>query len=214
MFAKWTRVERAIIFGSRILTSAAVVGSLLGSVLMFALGLHEIYAAFAHSLDGGLQEANVPSGAASVISVIQGLDRFLIGLVLLYFAYGVYSLFIHPEIDARRAAEEMALPVWMRVKRIGQLKQIVAEIILVILFVLFLRHALQVFESGKVVTLDWDQIGTLLVLPLCTMFLGIALRLVELHPKPGRRLRDSQSGEDGYLADTASASKSEDSRES
>jgi uncharacterized membrane protein YqhA len=186
MLEKWRRAERAIIIASRVLTGVAVVGSLLGSVLMFALGLCDIYTAFVHALSSTPPGTNVPSGAATVISVILALDRFLIALVLLYFAYGVYSLFIHPEIDAQRAAEEMALPVWMRIRQIGQLKQVVAELILVILFVLFLRHALQVFQAGTVVTLGWGEIATLLVLPLCTLFLAIGLRLVELHPKPGR----------------------------
>ncbi|MGM0426492.1 MAG: YqhA family protein [Thermodesulfobacteriota bacterium] len=42
---------------------------------------------------------------------------------------------------------EQALPSWLRVKEVGQLKQVVAELIVVIIFVLFLRVALQVFQD-------------------------------------------------------------------
>ena len=173
-----------IVLGSRFLTFMAVVGSLVSSVLMFYLGLYDIFMAFRQGLaapiEGGAQGS---PGALAVIKVIEGLDRFLIAIVLLYFAYGVYSLFIRPEQALKETREELALPSWLRVKEIGQLKQVVAEVIIVIIFVLFLRVALQVFQNGDMI-LSWRQIGTLLLLPVCTALLAIALRLVELYPKP------------------------------
>ncbi len=166
------------------LTAAAVVGSLAGSILMFLLGLYNMYEAYAHGLLVPRKvEAGIAHGANSVISVIEGLDRFLIAIVLLYFAFGVYSLFLHPEREPEQAEEVVAWPSWLRVKQIGQLKQVVAEVIIVILLVLFLRVALQIFQSADVL-LTWQQIGTFLSLPVCTMLLAIALKLVELHPKP------------------------------
>ena len=120
------RIERRIIVSSRLLTLPAVLGSLAGSLLMFFLGIYDVYKAYWYGLQSGPEAG--PFGAAAVISVIEGLDRFLIGIVLLYFAYGVYSLFIRPE----QPDEELALPDWLRVKHIGQLKQVVAEVILVV----------------------------------------------------------------------------------
>ncbi|WP_208430900.1 YqhA family protein [Methyloceanibacter caenitepidi] len=109
------------------------------------------------------------------------MDLFLIAIVLLYFAFGIYSLFIHPE----EAEQQLALPAWLRVRQIGQLKQVVAELILVILFVLFLRVVLQSFEeSGS--DMSWGRIATIMLLPVSTALLALALRLVELHPKPRR----------------------------
>ncbi len=186
-------IERRIFRWSRFLTVVAVVGSLAGSLLMFCLGLVNIFDAFHLWLPGATDEAErEPREATSVISVIEGLDRFLIGIVLLYFAYGVYSLFVRPGEPER----ELSLPDWLRVKQIGQLKQVVAEVILVILFVLFLRVALRAFQD-PVVTLDWLEIGTFLALPLSTLLLALALRLVELHPKPPRyRRRKRARGDD------------------
>jgi len=158
---------------------AAVIGSLAGSVLMFFLGLYNIYRAFAEGLQVPEEEDATAFGSEAVISVIEGLDRFLIAIVLLYFAYGVYSLFLHPESSQR----ELALPDWLKVKQVGQLKQVVAEVIIVVLFVLFLRVALQAFHSSDAV-FAWKQLATLMVLPVSVFLLACALRMVQLHPKP------------------------------
>ncbi len=175
-------IERHIIVGSRFFTILAVIGSLASSVLMFFLGIFNIYEAFRYGLADGSVGDGAPYGTAAIISVIESLDRFLIGIVLLYFAYGVYSLFIHPE----ESEEKLELPAWLRVRQIGQLKQVVAELIVVILLVLFLRVALQSFGEPNL-ELNWTQIATILLLPVSTALLALALRLVELHPKPTRR---------------------------
>ena len=170
------RIERKVVVSTRFFTLIAVFGSLAGSILMFFLGVFNIYRAFAHVFrhPTGSEEA---FGTAAVINVIESLDRFLIAIVLLYFAYGVYSLFIHPE----ESEEQLALPGWLRAHQVGQLKQVVAELIIVVLFVLFLRQSLEAFSGPE--TLTWNEIATLLVLPVSTVLLGITLKLVELHPK-------------------------------
>jgi uncharacterized membrane protein YqhA len=171
-------IERKVIVSSRYLTVTAVFGSLAGSVLMFFLGLYNIYRAFTEGL--ALPEDEEDSfGANAVISVIEGLDRFLIAIVLLYFAYGVYTLFLHPE----KTEKALALPEWLQVKEIGQLKQVVAEVIIVVLFVLFLRMALQVFHDSHT-TMEPMTLATMMALPVSILLLAIALRLVQLHPKP------------------------------
>lgn len=178
-------LERRIIVGSRFFTLLAVGGSLVAAVLMFFLGVYNVVEAFRDVFRE--QETDRPFGTTSVIQIIEGLDRFLIAIVLLYFAYGVYSLFIHPE----ESEEDLALPQWLRVKQIGQLKQVVAEVIIVILFVLFLRVALQWFGDPNI-ALSWPQVATFTLLPVCTFLLALSLRLVQLHPKQPR---------DGVLSD-------------
>jgi len=174
------RFERGAIVATRFLTLIAVFGSLAGSLLMFFLGIVKVYTAFSDVIREPYGDKNIAFGASAIIGVIESLDRFLIAIVLLYFGYGVYSLFIHPE----EREEQFALPAWLRVRQIGQLKQVVAELIVVILFVLFLRQALQSF-SGADAALTWNAIVTLLLLPVSTVLLGLALKLVELHPKSG-----------------------------
>lgn len=186
------QAERRIVVSTRYFSIIAVLSSLAGSILMFFLGLFNIYEAFWTVIDYSADGETI-FGAAAVIRVIESLDRFLIAIVLLYFAYGVYSLFIHPE----EREEELALPAWLRVRQIGQLKQVVAELIIVILFVLFLRQALEAFSMAAG-GLTWRNIASLAVLPVSTALLAVALKLVELHPKASRlphRPRDSR--EDG-----------------
>lgn len=188
-------VERRVVVGTRYLTVVAVLGSLGGALLMLILGLINIVDAFRFSLpmagmeplEAGEEPSSV-SESLAVISVIEGLDRFLIAIVLLYFSYGVYSLFIRPG----RAESELSLPEWLRVKQIGQLKQVVAEVIIVILFVLFLRVVLRVFQDPNV-AMSWEQVATMLLLPFSTFLLGLSLRLVQLHPKPKRPTRDEEA---------------------
>lgn len=169
-------LERKVVVGSRFFTLLAVAGSLVAAMLMFFLGVYNVFEAFRDVFSE--QETDRPFGTTSVIQIIEGLDRFLIAIVLLYFAYGVYSLFIHPD----EPEEELALPKWLRVKQIGQLKQVVAEVIIVILFVLFLRVALQWFGDPNI-SLSWTQVATFALLPVCTFLLALSLRLVQLHPK-------------------------------
>jgi uncharacterized membrane protein YqhA len=183
------RLERRAIVGSRFLAAMAVVGSLAGSLLMFVIGFASVVDAYVQWLPPHSPGEEVRPTAAATLGVIEALDRFLIAIVLLYFSYGVYSLFIHPE----QPEEELALPTWLRVGQIGQLKQVVAEVIIVILFVLFLRTTVHAFEQPRAV-LSLEQIASLVVLPVCAALLALALWLVQLHPKTSPEGTDSPEG--------------------
>jgi uncharacterized membrane protein YqhA len=178
-------IERQLILVSRFLTGTAALGSLAGAVLMFMLGLVNIFDAYAVWFPGHQADSpKVPPSTAAMIMVIEALDRFLIAIVLLYFGYGIYSLFIRPESGER----DPALPSLLRVRQIGQLKQVVAEVIIVILFVLFLRNALEAFQ-GPATVMSWEALATFLALPVSAILLSCALWFVELHPKPTRPTR-------------------------
>ncbi len=156
---------------------------------MFVLGLFSIFRAYQPvAMPDGLEPRDFSTSA--VINVIEALDRFLIGMVLLYFAYGVYSLFIHPG----EPKERIAIPEWLRVREIGQLKQVVAELILVIIFVLFLRAVLEAFSHPRFAA-DWLTLASLALLPFSGLLIALALRLVELHPKPERPSKESVDGD-------------------
>ncbi len=173
------KLERFVFRTTLLSTLAAIFASWFGALLMFALGLADTYRAFeTAAFPAGGDVGALPRGEATVVYLIGALDRFLIGVVLLYFGYGLYGLFIRPN----RAPSELGLPDWLHVDRIGELKQTVAEVIIVILFVLFLRVALQTFHAEGVET-SLESIGRFLVLPVSIVLLAGALRLAELHPK-------------------------------
>ncbi len=179
------KLERVAFLITRVSTLIAVVASWVGAVLMFVLGVRHTYDGFVIMLVRPTVEAgDLPPDEATVVFLIEALDRFLIAVVLLYFGYGLYGLFIRPE----RTPSELGLPAWLHVDRIGELKQTVAEVIIVILFVLFLRIALEAFHSDAP-ELSLANIGRVLLLPVCILLLAMALRLAELHPKRDLRHR-------------------------
>ncbi|MEM9169706.1 MAG: YqhA family protein [Pseudomonadota bacterium] len=172
--------ERRFFQITRLFTLIGIVSSLAGAVLMFYLGAQNTVDAFLAQLgaaDAGGKD--LPADEFTIISLMLALDRFLIGVVFLFFGYGVYGLFVRPDRDFR----ELGLPDWLHVDQIGQLKQTLAEVIVIVLFVLFLRVALEAFH-GEETAVTLGEIGRFLMLPVAIALLAGSLRLVELHPKP------------------------------
>ncbi|MBK5911985.1 hypothetical protein CCR85_10840 [Rhodothalassium salexigens] len=172
-----TGFERRVAIAARLMTFLAVLASTIGAGLMIVIGLQETVWAIQLQVAG---EGDVlPAGDATAIHLVTALDRFLMAVVLLYFAYGIYLLFVRPE----RSSVEMGIPRWLHVEGIDQLKQTLAEVIIVILFVLFLRVALETFIAQGP-DMSWSEMLKLLTLPVSIFLLAAALKLAELHPKP------------------------------
>ena len=188
---EWKNTERRLLYGTRLVTLVAVISSFVGSLLMFWLGLVNTWRAFVTQTQD--VEGSLPADDLAVIHLIGALDRFLIAIVLMFFGYGIYVLFVRPETTPA----QLGLPEWLHVDSIGQLKQTLAEVILIVLFVLFLRVALETFAAG-VPKFDWQGMLSFLVLPLAIVLLAAGLKLAQLHPKPPSRNRESSR-----LADTA-----------
>lgn len=173
----WKETERRILSATRLATLVAVICSFTGALLMFWLGLANTWRAFATQL--ALPEGALPAGDLTVIHLIGALDRFLIAIVLMFFGYGIYVLFLRPEATP----PELGLPQWLHVESIGQLKQTLAEVIIIVLFVLFLRAALETFAAGMP-TFNWEGLLGFLALPVAIALLAAGLKMAELHPKP------------------------------
>ena len=168
--------ERRCAVGARMLTFLAVFASTVGAVLMIVIGLKETVFAVRDFAFG--DHGELPAGDATAILLISALDRFLMAIVLLYFGYGIYVLFIRPD----ERTEELGIPAWLRVEGIGELKQTLAEVIIVVLFVLFLRVALETYISQET-DITWEKAVKILTLPAAIFLLSASLKLAELHPK-------------------------------
>lgn len=178
-----TNIEKRIAIGARLVTLLATMASTLGAIIMIVIGLEDTLLAVWVQL--GAEAGAMPRGDATVIRIISALDRFLMAIVLLYFAYGIYVLFVRPD----RSTEELGIPRWLRIEGIGQLKQTVAEVIVVVLFVLFLRVAVETFVAHGT-DLSYLELLKLLTLPVSIFLLAAALKLAELHPKKGTDAED------------------------
>ncbi len=159
-----------LLYSLRNFSLVAVVCSLLGSVLMFWMGAVKTFKAFAiyfRFLETDEAFQSVGTVNLTTKFLVQSIDLFLTGLVLLVLAFGIYTLFVR-----QVGAEERRLS-WLKIRSIGQLKNTLAELIVVILFVQFLERVLLADLKQQ---LDWRM----LVLPAAIVLLAGALKLLGL----------------------------------
>ena len=142
----------------------AVIASAIASVLMFIIGAIKTGLACLAIFSGGDHQFDV-SAKQAITYVIQAIDAFLIGLVLMIFAGGIYKLFIHSS-----DSDSTEIDGWVKVTSIRQLKISLIEMVLVILFVRALEGALAIDPSGYV----WEN----LILPLGILMLALALKFM------------------------------------
>jgi uncharacterized membrane protein YqhA len=90
--------------------------------------------------------------------------------VLFIFAYGVYWIFVFQKTEETESDPLKAI----RITNISQLKKILAEVIIIILFVKFLEIALINLNSLK-----WE----LLIMPGSILLLSVSLKFLELKEK-------------------------------
>lgn len=171
---------RHILYSFRHLSWIAIICSILGALQMFLIGALKTYYAITSmwtTRSGHESLAHLKAPDLATTYLIKSLDAFLIAFVLLIFAYGVYWLFIS---DKNRSEESNVLS-WIRMPNISVLKNVLAEVIIIILFVKFLEVAL-----SNLHTLTWE----ILALPIAILLLSLALKLLDLKErgdKPNRR---------------------------
>lgn len=157
------KIERAV-DRLRFISLIAVFASGLGSILMFIIGAIKTARAYM-AYFGGIGYQPDVSAKQTIVYMIQALDVFLIGLVLMIFAGAIYSLFIRPEESGSIPSKS-----WVKIKSITELKKILIELVIVILFVKTLEGALGVEAGGYV----WEH----LVLPTAILMLALAYKFM------------------------------------
>jgi uncharacterized membrane protein YqhA len=146
----------------------AVVASALGSLLMFVIGGVKVFLAYSSYLGAALAEGGGMKDSANVAIdyMVQAIDAFLIAVVLMIFGGGIFNLFIReissPEPGAKHIVE---------IRKISQLKRVLAELVIVILMVKFLEEALHNLGSYR-----WEM----LILPAAVLMMAIAVRVLRL----------------------------------
>lgn len=133
------------IFRTRYLSVIAVVFSAVGAVLMFVIGAVTTIDAVVTYLGGHEDKAFSSDAAlASTVEIVSSLDQFLLGLVLLVFAYGVYSLWVVADTAAwEEQRTKLHAPDWLNVTSVTDLKVKLIEVVAVLLAVLFLKGVLK-----------------------------------------------------------------------
>ena len=151
----------SFLLGLRAIMLIGSLGALVGSLLMFLQGSIYLYEAW-HTLF----EPGDIGGKQLTVPVLEAVDSFLFGIVLVIFAYGVAIGFVFtlPEGHGRR------LPQWMKVAGVGQLKETLSEVVIVVLIVIFAR---------TVVEAEGDFNISMLVLAVSVLMIAGALRLID-----------------------------------
>ncbi|KAG5238438.1 hypothetical protein OIU79_013923 [Salix purpurea] len=149
-------IERAI-FDFRFLALLAVVGSLAGSLLCFLNGcvyIIDAYKVYWTSCVKGIHTGKM------VLRLVEAIDVYLAGTVMLIFGMGLYGLFICNIPPDAPASDDRALkgsslfgmfalkerPKWMKISSLDELKTKVGHVIVMILLV-------KMFERSKMVTI-------------------------------------------------------------
>ncbi len=176
MFVSFLLGLRAVmLFGS--------VGAMIGALLMFYQGGLYLFEAWHTLMEPGTHVAE----RSATVPVLEAVDAFLFGIVLVIFAYGIAIGFVFtlPRTHGR------TLPNWMRIEGVSQLKGILSEVVIVVLIVIFARVVVGTVDSGK--TFEWSM----LVLPASILMIAIALRMIELAGGKGH----GAGGDNGGVSD-------------
>jgi uncharacterized membrane protein YqhA len=149
------------LLGLRAIMLIGSIGAVMGSLVMFLQGSLYLFEAWHR-----LFEPGSVGGKQLTVPVLEAVDSFLFGIVLVIFAYGVAIGFVFtlPEGFGQR------LPAWMKVVGVGQLKETLTEVVIVVLIVIFARTVVE--AEGK-----FD--ATMLVLPVSILLIAGALRLID-----------------------------------
>lgn len=125
---------------ARYLVLIAIIGLLVASLAVFVFGgittVTTVIGAFAHA------EFNAEGARALSVELIELIDLFLLGTVLLITAIGLYELFVDPQI---------VLPEWLSVTNLEQLKFNLLAVIVVMLAILFLGAVAAELPEGAAI---------------------------------------------------------------
>ena len=116
--------------------------AVLHAMAFLVLGAKLAFVAYGHIIFG-VQTGEARPG----LELLHSLDYLFISLVLMVLALGIAKLFLlHPKVD------ESALPVWLRIDSIGELKVLLWETVLTTLLI----ASLPVLVAGLVGQLAWS----------------------------------------------------------
>lgn len=167
--------ERGL-WASRLVILVAVAASVVLALGAFWIALVNVY----HCLDP-LVDYSDPSldpraysglRSEAVTTIVKALDGFLIGALLLLFAFGLYELFVD---DISAAEGDEAAPRLLVVSSLNDLKEKVARLVLLVLAIEFF---------GRALNLDYTRALDLLYLAGGILLVSAALYLSGLRPTP------------------------------
>jgi uncharacterized membrane protein YqhA len=170
---------RKLLLSSRYLIYIAVIGLLIAALAVFLFAgvatLSTIVGSFGHG------EFNAEGARAFSVDLIEMIDLFLLGTILLITSVGLYELFLDPGIGA-------LIPEWLSVTNLEQLKFNLLAVVIVMLAILFLSTAAGDLPEGTTI-IQYGGSAALVIaaLSLAVFVFGRITRRMEAHKEQERR---------------------------
>ncbi|WP_317033521.1 YqhA family protein [Nodosilinea sp. E11] len=171
MAIRWTRFVSVL----------AVISSLIGALLMFWIGTVNTLKAVLlviNAEESMVEGSRISTTELATLELLECLDSFLVGLAFLYFAYGIYSLFIQLEKTDTDSG------TWTKLGGISTLKKTLMEVLIVLLTVVFVKGLLERLSFRG---LEW----TYLVIPLSILALAASTRLLQFEGTDTAKRKES-----------------------
>lgn len=171
---------------TRFMSVLAVASSLIGALLMFGIGTVNTLKAVMLAINAEesvIEGSRISPTELATIELLECLDEFLVGLAFLYFAYGIYSLFI------QLGSSDSDVGTWSRLGGISTLKKTLMEVLIVLLTVIFVKGLLERLSFRG---LEW----TYLVIPLSILALAASTRLLQFEGAEGAKAKESKGAEE------------------
>ena len=150
----WELFGKAL-WSFRLIILVVVIVMLLSSLIAFYLGIYSAYEAYStitHSSPGHLPSEEI------LVFLISSIDEFLLGIVLIIIALGIYELFIS---DIKLTGKTTK---WMEFSSLEELKAVLTKVIVIILMVYFFKSV----------------VGMKFTTPLSILYLAIGVILIAL----------------------------------
>lgn len=126
------------LWSSRFIIILAVVFGLVGAISLFVVASFDIYETAKYVLTTYLNHAHPKNFHEDVVAgIIGAVDLYLIGVVMLLFAFGLYELFIS-DIDAAKDREGEENKI-LAIHSLDQLKDKISKVIVMVLVVGFFQ---------------------------------------------------------------------------
>ena len=131
---------------TRLFVLLPVIFGLIGAVILFVVGSVDIFEVLIYTLDVYLNGLHPENFHEEIVSKIIGaVDLYLIAVVMLIFAFGLYELFIS-KIDA--AENSKSGNNILAIHSLDQLKDKIAKVIIMVLIVSFFQKVLHTSYDG------------------------------------------------------------------
>jgi uncharacterized membrane protein YqhA len=149
---------------SRYFAAFAVLGTFLAAVTLYVYGTLVVIQLIWHTLEE--YRISVEGVKHLQVVFIEMTDVFLLGTVLFIVAFGLYQLFIQPDLP---------VPAWLRIHNLDQLTERLIEVVGVLLSVTFLAFAVEGVMDASLI-----EFGA----SVAVVIAALSLLLVVTHRRP------------------------------